>query len=268
MKVLLISDVHANLTALEAVAAAEPDAELTLFAGDMVDFGYFPHEVIAWFRSRNCICVAGNHDREMVALSKSDKAVPRDGALPSYAQYNLSRMTREDLEYLAALPNDVHFEVDGIAYYMTHYYEEAASEFETCFERQYCRHEFTAAFESLWRQKVSGTSDSPRRILLGHTHRTVMLRRGGEDMILNPGAVGYQLGADCLFARGADYMVIDNGQVMPRHVDYDTAPIRHMLDTVALSGQARETAECIFHTILHPGRREEELRAHLENFSF
>ena len=87
-------------------------------------------------------------------------------------------------------------------------------------------------------------------------------------MILNPGAVGYQLGADCLFATGADYMMIDNGLIIPKHVEYDTAPIREMIETVPLSEQAQRTAEGIFHTILHPDQREQELKTHLLNFSF
>ena len=98
-----------------------------------------------------------------------------------------------------------------------------------------------------------------RRVILGHSHRSITLRRGGEDMLLNPGAVGYQLGPDCLFAHGADYMVIENGQVMSRHVEYDGAIIRQFIESVPLQESALQTAKEIFHTILFPERRESEM---------
>ena len=264
MKVLVISDVHSNIHALEAVSAAEPDAELVLFAGDMVDFGYFPHEVIEWFRSRKCICVAGNHDRGIVALSHSAGA--DTGEVPNYAQYNLMHMTKEDLEYLAALPEEARFEIDGISYYMAHYYGSDELEGEEYFERQYLRNDFIASFEKLWREKMPEHKTQKQRVILGHSHRSITLRRGGEDMLLNPGAVGFQLGSDHLFAHGADYMVIENGEVMSRHVEYDGAIIRQFVKSVPLQESALRAAEGNFHTILFPERRKNEMDAHLKEF--
>ena len=86
-------------------------------------------------------------------------------------------------------------------------------------------------------------------------------------MVLNPGAVGYQLGPDCLFATGADYMVIQDGEVMPRHVEYDGSVIRELVHTVPLCEQARRTADGIFHTHLFAERREQELADYLGRFT-
>lgn len=267
MKVLLISDIHANYPALEAVAAAEADAELVLFAGDMVDFGYFPHEVIEWFRAHNCICVAGNHDREVLALSRSEHAVPKEGELPSYAQYNLSLMTKEDLEYLAALPDEARFEIDGVSYYMAHYYGTGTRESEECFEQHFLKMEYIPTFEKLWQEKCPDDHSARRCAIFGHSHRSITLHRGGNTMIVNPGAIGYQLGPDCLFSKGADYMVIEDGQVMPRHVEYDTASLVHMVKTVKLREDAMRTGDGLFHTALYPERYESELNHHLNNLS-
>lgn len=48
MKVLIVSDIHANRVALQAVLAAEPDHENVLCLGDLVNYGRNPVECIAW----------------------------------------------------------------------------------------------------------------------------------------------------------------------------------------------------------------------------
>ena len=64
MRVAVISDIHANLPALEAVLA-ELDAERpdeVWCLGDLVGYGPHPNEVVAAVRERADVCLAGNHD--------------------------------------------------------------------------------------------------------------------------------------------------------------------------------------------------------------
>lgn len=63
MTVLLISDVHSNLQALEAVLGAEPDVDAVWCLGDIVGYGPNPNECISLLRTQNAVCLAGNHDR-------------------------------------------------------------------------------------------------------------------------------------------------------------------------------------------------------------
>jgi diadenosine tetraphosphatase ApaH/serine/threonine PP2A family protein phosphatase len=70
MRVAVLSDVHANLRALEAVLA-EVDAggfDAIWFVGDLVGYGPKPIECVALLRERATICLAGNHD--LVVLGK------------------------------------------------------------------------------------------------------------------------------------------------------------------------------------------------------
>jgi diadenosine tetraphosphatase ApaH/serine/threonine PP2A family protein phosphatase len=64
MRVAVISDIHANLPALEAVAEAieqeAPDAVWCL--GDLVGYGAQPNECCRWAMERADVCLAGNHD--------------------------------------------------------------------------------------------------------------------------------------------------------------------------------------------------------------
>ena len=48
MKLLIVSDIHANWVALQAILAAEPDCENVLCLGDLVDYGPQPVECLAW----------------------------------------------------------------------------------------------------------------------------------------------------------------------------------------------------------------------------
>jgi predicted phosphodiesterase len=64
MRVAVISDVHSNLHALEAVlAAVDADAPDELWClGDLVGYGPRPNECCATVEARAAICLAGNHD--------------------------------------------------------------------------------------------------------------------------------------------------------------------------------------------------------------
>ena len=74
MRIALLSDIHANLPALEAclTAAAEAGAEQLVFLGDLVGYGPDPEEVTQRVRdlaSKGAIAIMGNHD-EAVFLAK------------------------------------------------------------------------------------------------------------------------------------------------------------------------------------------------------
>lgn len=63
MRILVISDIHANLTALEAVLADAGDVDAVWCLGDVVGYGPDPNECIARLTSLpNLVCLQGNHD--------------------------------------------------------------------------------------------------------------------------------------------------------------------------------------------------------------
>ena len=63
MRALVLSDIHANLEALDAVIAASPAHDVVWNLGDIVGYGANPNEVIDRARALGSVFVRGNHDR-------------------------------------------------------------------------------------------------------------------------------------------------------------------------------------------------------------
>ena len=103
MRVAVISDIHANLHALEAALAEideeRPDAVWCL--GDLVGYGPRPNECCAIVRERAEICLIGNHD--LVALGRLglEDFNPEAGAAAQWSRDALDRDSRRFLESLA-----------------------------------------------------------------------------------------------------------------------------------------------------------------------
>ena len=66
MRILLISDIHSNLIALDTVIKDAGDFEQIWCLGDVVGYGPEPNECINRLREYDLICLAGNHDLAVV----------------------------------------------------------------------------------------------------------------------------------------------------------------------------------------------------------
>ena len=101
MRVGLLSDVHANLTALEAVLANLGTVDAIWVTGDTVGYGPDPSEVLALLRERGAVLVQGNHDRAVATGEGLDFF--HDQAADA-ARMHAAWLTREEREALEALP--------------------------------------------------------------------------------------------------------------------------------------------------------------------
>ncbi|MBI2767846.1 MAG: metallophosphoesterase family protein [Chloroflexi bacterium] len=103
MRVALISDVHSNLAALDAVlAAAEAEgAEAVWHMGDLVGYGPQPGAVIARMAEIQARCVLGNHDAAAAGLAGTDEF---NGPAGEAARWTARTITAEERALLAALP--------------------------------------------------------------------------------------------------------------------------------------------------------------------
>jgi diadenosine tetraphosphatase ApaH/serine/threonine PP2A family protein phosphatase len=104
MRALLLSDIHANLEALEAVLAAAPAHDVVWNLGDVVGYGANPNEVIDASRHVGSVFVRGNHDRACCGLTSVEDFNPIAQRAARWTEYVLTEEHRDWLRGLAAGP--------------------------------------------------------------------------------------------------------------------------------------------------------------------
>lgn len=107
MRVAVISDIHANLHALEAVAEAIEGEELDAVwcLGDLVGYGPQPNACCTWAAARTDLCLAGNHDLGVLGTLDLADFSPDAAAAVSWTQSVLEGDARA---YLAGLESSGH----------------------------------------------------------------------------------------------------------------------------------------------------------------
>ncbi len=101
MRILLLSDIHANLEALEACLAAAPAHDLVVNLGDVVGYGASPNEVIDRVLGLGKVFVRGNHDKAATGLLSLDDFNPLAAAA---AMWTRDQLTPEHFQWLHGLP--------------------------------------------------------------------------------------------------------------------------------------------------------------------
>ncbi len=104
MRVLVISDIHANLQALDAVLAAAPAHDVVWNLGDVVGYGANPNEAIDCARGLGGLIVRGNHDRACGGLLGIEDFSENAARAVEWTQSVVSQERREWLRRLAAGP--------------------------------------------------------------------------------------------------------------------------------------------------------------------
>jgi predicted phosphodiesterase len=102
MRYLILSDIHANLTALEtALQAAEGKWEKAICLGDIVGYGPDPNEVIDRVRALKAVTIRGNHDKAGSGIADAGDFNP---VARSAALWTRDQLRPENRDYLEKLP--------------------------------------------------------------------------------------------------------------------------------------------------------------------
>ncbi|ELY64326.1 metallophosphoesterase family protein [Natronococcus jeotgali] len=209
MRVGLISDVHGNRVALEAVLADMPAVDELLCAGDIVGYNPWPAACVAELRDRDVPTVMGNHDAAV-----ADETPFRFNSMArAGVEHALEQLSADQLEWLADLPEE-RLECDGRVK-LVHGHPDDPD--------RYTRYTYPDEFSP----RLLGDEDV---LVLGHTH-VQGVERYGEGIVVNPGSVGQPRDGD----PRAAYAVLDlEAMTVETHrVEYDIGEVR---DAVAAAG--------------------------------
>jgi putative phosphoesterase len=231
MRIAFISDIHANLPALEAalLAADELGAERVVVAGDLVGDGPHPVEVIARLREEGAACIRGNVDRQVLELALGEKKLRKtvrsgNGQKSNRAWAALRlRHSPAELEWLSALPAELRLR---------------AGEHEVLVVHGSPRGDTDYVFPSLTAPALAGKLeplDGPRPAVLvcGHSH-VPFARDVDGVLVVNCGSVGRPADGD---PRGTFALVESDGSRGPRA---RLIRFRYPLDALLADLQERE----------------------------
>ena len=231
MKLLILSDIHANWPALQAVLTAEPNVDGYIVLGDLVNYGPHPVECVQWARGNVSAgwIVQGNHDRAVGCDEDPRCSAPYRELAAAMQRYTVNRLNPAAKDYLAGLPATQTNSLGYARCYLCH-----AIPTDPHFG-------YLQAKESRarWENEIKAAGN-PDYLLVGHTHRP-RVSMINSTIIINPGSVGQPKDGD----PAASYICWNNGEVELRRAAYDVPSVARDLAAAAPGPEARQLTEIL-----------------------
>lgn len=173
MRILVLSDIHANYEALLSLDKHVRECDCVLSLGDITGYSCAVNECIDYARNNNFICIQGNHDRYVIeGLDCQTKFL--NESVRFGINHAISVISTENLAWLKTLPLVYSIKIDNTTILIAH-----GSPFDpiNCYV-----YENNTDFEA-WNQFIYDY------IFIGHTHRE-LTHQVKNSIIINPGSVG------------------------------------------------------------------------------
>lgn len=224
MKYAIISDIHGNLPALNAVLvdAEKRGVDGYILVGDYCLSNPYPNECISKIRElANAYVIRGNEERYLENLIGKDQSTWTDGQMQiSYFCYR--KVSKENLEYLLGLPACLDIELNDVPVHIAHSSESFMEKCE-CKEwgpakvaARYGEEKVTKErFLREMRSDLDGDTEFQQIIndlpdgvyIFGHTHIQWSYKgKEGKRVFINPGSCGLPL--DCI-RESVPYTILD-----------------------------------------------------------
>lgn len=179
MRLAIVSDIHANLVALEAVLGdlQRRGVERAICLGDVVNSGPQPAETVRWLRTLGWPVVMGNEDQGMLAPQPYQGDDPFYRIISDINLWCLAQLNAEDLDYVSTFKASIEMPLgDDEKLLAFHGSPRSNTDVIASTTPQGQLEQWFAGLSAL---VFAG----------GHTH-TQMLRRFDRAFLINPGSVG------------------------------------------------------------------------------
>ncbi len=235
MRIGFISDIHGNLTALEAVLADidKQSVDSLICLGDVATLGPQPKQVVSRLRSLNCQCIQGNHESALLDLAKIEEYQIASSLAPAL-RWCGEQLDPEDMNFLRSFKPLLEIPM-GSEHLMLCYHGSPQSNTDQIL--------VTTPTNDLDKLFTNSEADI---LIGGHTH-IQMLRRHDQKLIINPGSVGsafrlpFQPGNLPQLLPWAEYGIINlDGDVLSvdlRRVPFDMAAFSEAVNLSRMPGR-------------------------------
>ena len=236
MRILLVSDVHGNWPALEAI---REEHDVCLFLGDLVDYGCEPVPCIDWVRRHANHAVRGNHDHGAAQSVFIQGASGFRYLTAATRPLTCELLSPEDRRFLADMPTTVALTLGGKRFFLVHATPRDPLD------------EYGPPEVDFWARRLENVEADI--ICVGHTHQQYILQVNGKTVV-NPGSVGLQRDGD----PRAGYAVIDGDEISLKRAEYPVERTVRAILASPLPDLAKQMLEEVYRTgKLIPGKMPE-----------
>lgn len=215
MRVLVVSDIHSNLAALDAVLDDAGKWDAAICAGDVVGYGPNPQECVERIYFKGFRCASGNHDRAVATVETDWFNENAQEAI----RINRGQLSPTALKWLGELPTGLQLDLDEVK----------ISVYHGSPTQPLTSYIFPGDAEAHADRFLSITGADA--LILGHTHVPYAVRRGNR-LMLNPGSVGQPRDGD----PRASYLILETSplSVVHRRVEYSVDATAAAIDTLGI----------------------------------
>jgi putative phosphoesterase len=191
MKIAFLSDIHANLQALEAALRITDAlrADRLVVAGDIVGDGPHPAETVTLLRERAAYAIRGNVDREVLGLGDDEAALRQtlgNGATPRAKNraWTALHIAGRQRRWLARMAGRSVFHVGRTTVMVVHGSPRGDTDYI-----------YPSITEEALRTKLDGQDPRPDVLIAGHSHLPFVRTVDGV-LVVNCGSVGRPVDGD------------------------------------------------------------------------
>ena len=213
MRILISSDIHANILACEALAKiyAREKCDLHITLGDAVDLGPWPKETLEFIKREKTVYLKGNHEEYNCSIGlgpELKKSIGKSEA--EHYRWTKEQIGIDNVRYIEKLPYKYHIEIGKYNLYFQHFFLENGiiSEYNV----------FEYGIDGLDLDRVFGIEPKKNNVIFfGHLHKAFLTEK--INTYISVGSAG----CDGKYSKGksADIIEIDKNAYTIKSIELE-----------------------------------------------